>query len=291
MPDIKLLDGAMGSEFINRGLKLPEHIWSSWVNLEAHEKVYSLHKDYINAGADYITTNTFRTTPRSYRKIGLSENESRALAKTSLKPAVSIANEVVSENVKVLGSIAPLEDCYRPDLFPGLNDAKKEFSEILKWLYDSGIDIFLLETMNSIEETVCCLDLAKKYNIPIWVSFVLLDNKHILSGESLNNAIQAIKDYEVKCLLINCNPLNKTLETLEIIENKWNKKWGIYPNLGLGEPSPDGVIENISEDKEFTNLINHAILSGVNIIGGCCGSRPRHIRLIKEYIENLNSSI
>ena len=132
MHKIGILDGAMGSEFINKGIALPEHIWSSWVNLEAHEKVYNLHKDYINAGADYITTNTFRTTPRAYKKIGLSDSESEILAKTSLKTAVSIAQKAASENIQILGSIAPLEDCYRPDLFPGLNNAKKEFSEISK---------------------------------------------------------------------------------------------------------------------------------------------------------------
>ena len=86
MHKIEILDGAMGSEFINKGITLPEHIWSSWVNLEAHEMVYKVHKDYINAGANYITTNTFRTTPRAYKKIGLSDNESTILAKTSLNP-------------------------------------------------------------------------------------------------------------------------------------------------------------------------------------------------------------
>ena len=150
MHKIEILDGAMGSEFINKGITLPEHIWSSWVNLEAHEMVYKVHKDYINAGANYITTNTFRTTPRAYKKIGLSDNESTILAKTSLKTAVSIAKKAASGNVQILGSIAPLEDCYRPDLFPGKSYAKEEFSQISNWLYDADIDIFLIETMNNI---------------------------------------------------------------------------------------------------------------------------------------------
>ena len=275
----------MGSEFIKRGLKLPKHIWSSWVNLEAHEKVYNLHKDYINAGADYITANTFRTTPRSYKKIGISENESRILAKTSLKTAISIAKKAKSNNVKVLGSIAPLEDCYMPEFFPGKDIANKEFLEIGDWLYESGIDIFLLETMNSIDETRICLDAIQKHNIPKWVSFVLLDNNHILSGEPLEDAIEAIKDYNVEYLLINCNSVKRTLETLEIISSRWNRKWGFYPNLGIGNPSPDGDINKISEDKELIDLIDDAISLEVSIIGGCCGSSPRHIRLIKEYLK------
>ena len=130
MNKIKILDGGMGSSFINRGIKLPEHIWSSWVNLEAHEKVYNLHKDYINAGADYITTNTFRTTPRAYRKVGLSDNEAKILAKTSLKTAVSIARKTTAGNIKILGSIAPLEDCYTPELFPESDTINEEESNV-----------------------------------------------------------------------------------------------------------------------------------------------------------------
>ncbi len=273
----------MGSELINRGIKLPSHIWSSWANLEAQEKVYAIHKDYINAGADYITANTFRTTKRAYAKIGLSDTEAEILAKASLKTAISTARKAVLNNVKILGSIAPLEDCYKPDLFPGQAYAKKEFREILDSLYNAGIDVFLLETMNNIDETICCLDLIKEYNTPVWVSFVLKDEEHILSGESLIAAIENIKKYNIQYLLINCNSLEKTYKALETISENWTTNWGFYPNFGIGEPSPDGIINEISKDDEFINLINHAIKLGVSVIGGCCGSSPRHIKLIKDY--------
>ena len=276
----------MGSELINRGIKLPEHIWSSWANLEAQEKVYAIHKDYINAGADYITANTFRATKRAYRKIGLSDSEAEILAKTSLKTAISTAKKAVLNNVKILGSIAPLEDCYKPDLFPGKSYAKKEFNNILNSLYNAGIDIFLLETMNNIDETICCLDLIKEYNIPAWVSFVLKDAEHILSGESLISAIKSIEKYNIQYLLINCNSLKRTYKAFEIISENWTSKWGFYPNFGIGEPDPDGIINEISKDDEFIDLINHAITSGASLIGGCCGSSPKHIELIKDYINS-----
>ena len=281
----------MGSQFINKGITLPDHIWSAWLNLEAYEIVYKTHKDYINAGAQYITTNTFRTTPRAYKKLGFSDVESEILARTSLETAVSIAKKAKLDNIKILGSIAPLEDCYMPNLFPGKNIANKEFLEISNWLYDSGIDIFLLETMNSINEATSCLDILRRYNTPVWVSFVLLDSKHILSGEPLKDVIEVVKDYDVKYLLINCNSLDRTFKALDIISSSWNSKWGIYPNLGIGDPNPDGNIKNISEDKEVIDLIDAAISLNVNIIGGCCGSTPRHIKLIKEYIQNINISI
>ena len=70
MTDLKLLDGAMGSEFIRRGEILPPHTWSADVNLTNPDLLYGIHQEYVNAGVDYLTTNTFRTTPRAYQKTG-----------------------------------------------------------------------------------------------------------------------------------------------------------------------------------------------------------------------------
>jgi len=284
MGSIEIIDGAMGSEFIKRGLQLPPHIWSAQLNLEKSELVKALHEEYINAGANYITTNTFRTTPRAYKKLGLSNKESEILANASLINAIKIAKEAAFGKVKVLGSIAPLEDCYTPELFPGTKYAQKEFSQIAKWFYEKNIDIFLLETMNSIDEAQCCLEVINKYNIPAWISFVLLDNNHILSGEKLEDAINMASSFNVDCFLINCNPLDKTKDALKVIANNWRKKWGIYPNLGIGEPSADGNIQKIYSDKEFIDLIKKALSLNASVIGGCCGSNPEHIKLIKNNI-------
>ena len=101
---IKLLDGAMGSEFIKRGIHLPAHTWSANLNLEAQEVVYNLHKEYVNMGCDYITTNTFRTTPRSFIKTGLPNSIASQFAKASLINATTIANKASEGAAKILAS-------------------------------------------------------------------------------------------------------------------------------------------------------------------------------------------
>ena len=284
MKNIKILDGAMGSEFIRRGIILPNHIWSAQLNLEAQEIILKIHKEYIDAGSDYLTTNTFRTTPRSYIKTGLSLEEAELVAKSSLTSSIDLAKSASNENTIILGSIAPLEDCYKPELFPGADIAKKEFRQLSKWFSSTQIDIFLLETMNSIIETKTALDELSMHNKPIWVSFVLKDNTTLLSGETLKDAINMLENYNIKCLLINCSPLIRTQDCLEIIDNNWNKEWGIYPNLGHGEPTPDGNINSIHKDEDFLKVCQNAIDLGANIIGGCCGSTPHHIRLLKNNI-------
>ena len=285
MTDLKLLDGAMGSEFIRRGEILPPHTWSANVNLTNPDLLYGIHQEYVTAGVDYLTTNTFRTTPRAYQKTGLSYKEAYSTAKISMHNAVQMARKASNDSIKILGSIAPLEDCYSPDLFPGADLATKEFSVIAEWLADERIDIFLLETMNNILETKTCLDVVEKYKLPIWVSFNLLDSDHIQSGESLKDAIKMVDKFSVDCVLLNCNPLNRTFSALETLARYCSGKWGIYPNLGVGEPSPDGIIKDYHSDAEFIDLTKNAVKLGATVVGGCCGSNPKHIELLKNLIK------
>lgn len=270
----------MGSELILRGEVLPDHIWSADINIKKPELVYQIHKDYIEAGSCYITTNTFRTTPRAYSKTGLSGSDSINITFKSLKTAVKMAKKAADDTVKVLGSIAPLEDCYKPELFPGEYIARQEFRQIGECLKYEGVDIFLLETMNSISETRACLDAVSKLNLPIWTSFVLQDSRKLLSGEELIDAISMVGNYDVDCLLLNCSPLNRTKGAMNIVSENWGREWGIYPNLGIGEPSPDGLIEHIHSDQEFLDIINKAENLGADVFGGCCGTGVNHIELI-----------
>ncbi len=284
MPKIELLDGAMGSEFIKRGYNLPEHIWSANMNIENSDTVYDIHMEYINAGSNYITTNTFRTTPRSYMKTGLNINEATIVAKKSLLNAAEIAKKAANNSVKVLGSIAPLEDCYMPNLFPGKNIAKKEYQEIAKWLDESNIDIFLIETMNSIQEAEICIKECSKYNRPIWVSFSLLDKKKILSGEKLIDAIKMTNTYDVDAFLINCTSLYSINYCLDTVSDNCEGRWGVYPNLGIGNISPDGNIKSIHSNDDIIRLFYNVIDHGGTLIGTCCGSSPKHINLLKNKV-------
>ena len=284
MNKIEILDGAMGSELICHGESLPNHIWSAKINLTNPDLIYKIHKAYINQGANYITTNTFRTTFRAFKKTGLTDNEASNQAQESFEAAIHMAQKASNKKNKILGSIAPLEDCYMPELFPGTKQATKEFELIGNMFYDSGIDFFILETMNSIIETQACLEALSTFKIPIWVSFNLLNEHQIRSGESLKDAIKLINQYSVDCLLLNCNPFKRTLGALTILKNHWNKNWGVYPNLGTGEPAPDGIIKEYYSEREFLKFVNQCIDMGASVLGGCCGSNPKHIKLIKEYI-------
>ena len=164
----KILDGAMGSELIKRGLVLHEHTWSADANINHPDLIEQIHREYIDAGADFITTNTFRTTPRAYAKTGLgnlNSEESVYKAKTSLEKAVELAKRAAISSTRIIGSMAPLEDCYKPNLFPGKDIAVSEFSLLGNWLIDAGVDLLVFETMNSLAESLG-MSLTGNANIP-----------------------------------------------------------------------------------------------------------------------------
>ena len=282
MATFKILDGAMGSELIKRGLTLPEYIWSADANINYSELVLQIHMEYIDAGADYITTNTFRTTPRAYLKTGINSKKASQMAKNSLVRAIELAKKTALPTTKIIGSIAPLEDCYRPDLFPGRDVAISEFSQLGKWMAEAGVDILLLETMNSMAETEAGLYALKDADQPVWVSFVLKDENHLLSGDSLVDALLMLMGFQVEMVLLNCNPLGRTKRAVDNIVGNPIGSWGIYPNLGRGEPSLDGSIAKCAPMEKYLSVVEHALNRGASVIGACCGSSPEHIAEIKK---------
>ena len=162
-----IMDGAMGTELMRRGIDLPLPLWSSMSNIDQYDQVMNIHKDYIEAGSDIITTNTFRTTPRTFIKAGYSQNESEIISKKCCNMAIKAAKQAVKKNNTLIAcSIAPLEDCYKPELFPGKKTAKPELKMIIKWLLDAKIDGIILETMNNLAETATALNLLSNYHIP-----------------------------------------------------------------------------------------------------------------------------
>jgi len=282
MASYKILDGAMGSELIKRGLSLPNHIWSAEANIHHPKLVQNIHRQYVDAGADYIITNTFRTTPRAYQKTGLNRNKACQMAEKSLMQAVEHAKKAALPSTKIMGSIAPLEDCYRPELFPGRDAALSEFAQLGHWMAETEVDILILETMNSMEETEAGLCALKGIDLPLWVSFVLKDESHLLSGDRLDDTLNMLNNFQIEMVLLNCNPLGRTKKAVYNIVDNWHGGWGIYPNLGRGEPSADGCITEHESMEKYLSVVEYALSGGASVVGACCGSSPEHIAEIKK---------
>ena len=277
-----ILDGAMGTELNRRGVNTELPLWTADSNILYPDLVQSIHEDYIQSGADIITTNTFRTTSWTYKRAGYTDIISEKRAKKSLYSAVECAHKASKGSVKIAGSITSLNDCYIPSNFPGRNVAIDVYGQTLDWLIDSGVDVILFETMGSFEEIDVALSLSSKYEKPIWLSVIMKDAKLILDGTPIEKILLLANHHLVEAFLFNCNNLYKTILSLKNVQDSWEGMFGTYPNLGIKDYS-DEYFDVLSK-KKFTDEIKNILKFNPSIIGCCCGSSPYHIKILKEQI-------
>jgi homocysteine S-methyltransferase len=278
-----LLDGPMGTEIERRGGNTSVPLWSAQGLLDNPDMIKDIHIDYIKAGTQVITTNTFRTQERTFRKIGLNN-----YGKSMTQLAVELAQDAIkqtSQSVKVAGSIAPLEDCYSPELVPKITDLKQEHKDMIDWLYDSGIDIFLIETMNTVKEAKVALELTKEYDLPVWMGMTVDNNGTILSGETWNELIQSI-DKLPDVLFVNCSSrigTGKALLELNSIkaESVQELNIGFYPNY-LFELDEGREILDLRQ--ELFDNVDQWLDYNPRVVGTCCGATPNDTRIMKDKI-------
>jgi homocysteine S-methyltransferase len=283
--DTLILDGAMGTELMRRGIDLPLPYWSSEANHTNPEAVLSIHEEYINAGADIITTNTFRTTPRTYRNAEYSMETAKALAKERLQQAVELALKASKESIVVAGSIAPLEECYQPELAPVQNIIEEEFTELYSWLIEYGVDFVLFETMGNISEIKSAVNITRKHSAKSILSLLIKNESSLFDDTPLVDVFTLIEDANFEAVLFNCVPLNILPGAIKTLKKHWDRNWGVYPNLGKSMPSAEGEFDEFETNENFIKQIDFYLKNNVKIIGSCCGSTPKHTKLIKAKIE------
>lgn len=279
-----ILDGAMGTELIRRGVPCTLPLWSA-AAMETHPAVVgAIHRSYLEAGAEVLTANTFRTTPRAFRKTGLSSPDARKMARKACRKAVALARGAVGATGWVAGSITTLEDCYSPEFFPGMRVARREYEELAAWMEEDGADVILFETMGRVDEIRAALDGSRETKIPQWVSVCLRDSRRLFGGDDFSDTVHICEERGVQAFLINCSPLVVTRNALRRISESAPIAVGAYPNLGKRRPSPDGTMGEIQSTAVFGKWAEELAEAGARIIGGCCGSTPRHIALLAKKV-------
>ena len=278
-----LLDGATGTELNRRGVDTGLPLWSAnaMTTNAGLSVLRQVHLDYLNAGADVITTNTFRTNRRALA------GKSFSALELTLR-AVATAREAVAEFGKptiVAGSLSSLEDCYRPDRVPPTDECLDEHSERIEHLVAGGVDLLLIETMNCIREAEIAARIAVATGLPTWVSFVCDENGRILSGESLTYAAEILMPLGVRALGVNCMPAHTLAQPLGELRAICGEEFPLmaYGNIGHVDDE-QGWVNTDSTDPD--GYLRHARTWPAQIIGACCGSTPEHIRKLQQGWKN-----
>ena len=283
------LDGALGSILLDRANKSSSGLWSAQFLLEDPEAIKSLYEEYIGIGSDLITTNTYSTIPSYLNKEKISAKMPELIA-----IAGKLAKEVADQHdqVRVAGSLPPLEESYRPDLVLTEGEALPIYKTLIEGLLPY-VDIFLCETISSIQETQNVLKALDLYNkeIPIWLSWTLKEDKKDLlrSGESIEEAFKFAEKYNPEAYLFNCTDPNAISSGLEVLQRLTEKPIGGYPNVFS---VPDGwtldndvvTLKNDLTKESFSSFCQTWKEKGASIFGGCCGIGPE---LMAEMISSL----
>ncbi len=272
-----ILDGAMGSLLLEKGINNHLLLWTALSNIEKPDIVKSLHIEYINAGADIITTNTFRTNPYVIKKSNINISTSEFV-----KIAVSIAKSAHnSKEVIIAGSNAPAEDCYQKERTISYEELIYNHSTHINELWENSVDVIWNETQSHKDEIEIICNICHQHKLPYIISLYFDDNLKILSGENLYEIVDFIKPFEPLAVGFNCI---KPMTFFNYIEKyTLPEKWGFYFNCGAGDYQDDFIICGISPEK-YINIIKPLLDLKPLFIGTCCGSNPFHTKAIKELL-------
>jgi homocysteine S-methyltransferase len=273
---VLILDGGMGTELFRRGVKTKLPSWSAHALIENPEIVREVHEDYIRAGSEIITTNTFRTTSRALAKAGQS-HRAKELTCLAVNLAKQARNKYAAKNVWIAGSIAPLEDCYEPGLTPDSETAFREHQEFIGWLVEAGVDLILIETMNTVQEAVAAAHAVEAYGIPMFVSWTCASDGNILNGESLKDGIHSVEQYKPSAFLVNCTPPKNIASALRKMREATELPFGAYANIGKPEPVYGWESTRELDARAYAREAEGWIREGAKIVGGCCGTSPDYI--------------
>jgi S-methylmethionine-dependent homocysteine/selenocysteine methylase len=292
-----LLDGAMGTELVRRGVR-----WRKHGLLTDAERVRQLHAEYLAAGADVIRSNTFQLNPRIYLNVfrnrehmrhigapGLEELTSRLL-RTSVRLAQEArASSRREKPAAIAGVLAPLEHCFRPDKAPRFEQAYVEQLELARILADERIDLLVAESMNTIAEARAVAEAARTVGLPVWISFVIGPEGELLSREPLAQAVAEVENLGAQAVLVNCAPPADIGAAIAKLKAATRLPYGGFAHIGRFSP-PSWKFEFFPQFSEtetwpperYASEAQHWREQGARIIGGCCGTTPAHISALHD---------
>ena len=280
-----LLDGAMGTELERRGYRTTLPYWSAFAADQAPELLLEIHTDYVKAGADIITANTFRTTGYTLAKGGKGD-----LADQLTRRSLEIAREAsmtTERDIYIAVSMAPLEDCYSPDLVPSQEVIKAAYEAQVRIIHDCQPDLVLMETMINADEVVIGAELLTALGIPFGVSFTLDANGDLLDGTPLPDIVERIAHCNSDLVLLNCRKPEQLSAQYSLLKSVYKGPTGLYAN-GEGMPGgTSGWLWKYSESavNEYVSEAECWLELGARVIGGCCGTRPEYISSLRRVID------
>jgi 5-methyltetrahydrofolate--homocysteine methyltransferase len=281
-----ILDGAMGTQLIARGVK-PDKCPDS-LNVESPDVIFDIHRAYINSGSDAVLTNTFGSS-----EIALARHKLADKLEQINTAAANTARSAAGPDRYVIGDIGPAGDFLEPlgSLKP--KDLENSFARQAKALAQANVDGIIIETMTSLDEAAIAVKALKSVcDLPVFVSFAYDAAKNgfkTMMGLGPADALEKMLALKVDAVGFNCGSLTieQYVALAGIHANAAAAKITLLAEPNAGKPQiVDGrTVYNLSPQR-FAQAVATIHSAGVNIIGGCCGTGPEHIKAAAQILRS-----
>lgn len=294
-----VLDGAMSYELERQGVDTNNELWTATALIDQLEKVYQAHWDYFEAGADLVITDTYQANVQAYEKAGYSSQEGKKFIADGVKIAKKARDDFERKTGKhnyVAGTIGAY-GAYLADGSEYRGDyrlSKDEYLEFhlprLETVIAEEPDLLAIETQPKLDEPLALLDWLSKNHpeLPVYVSFTLLDSEHISDGTPISEVAKAISKFsQVIGIGINCVKPDLVTDALKNFAENTEIPLVVYPNLGAVYDPKIKQWKEFDQKYDFSKLTNEWYQIGARLIGGCCTTGPKQIKEISNYFERL----
>lgn len=284
---IVLLDGGMGQELATRSRRPASPLWSAQVMLDEPHLVAAIHRDFIEAGAQVITVNTYSATPQRLARDG-DPNLFEPLYAAALD-AARRAREESGRDVRIAGCLPPLVASYHPDSVPDDATCLRDYRRIVA-VQAAKVDLFLCETMSLAREARAATIAAVESKLPVWVAFTVddEDGTRLRSGESLLQAAREVLAAGAERVLVNCSVPEMVTTAMGELAGL-GVPFGGYANgfTSVAALHPGGTVDALETRTDLgpDAYAEHAmrwIEQGATLVGGCCEVGPAHIAALAE---------
>ncbi|MCF7885442.1 MAG: bifunctional homocysteine S-methyltransferase/methylenetetrahydrofolate reductase [Candidatus Marinimicrobia bacterium] len=282
--NIVLFDGGMGTEIYDRGFFINKSYDA--VTLKSPEIVREIHQNYIDAGADVIETNTFGANRDKLEKYGLEEK-----IEEINRRGAELALETACNKVWVAGSVGPL----RRRLEPIGELTEKEVYDIFRQqigtLIKTGVDLIILETFTDLQELLIAIKVVKEIkNIPIISQMTINQDGKSFYGHPIEVITETLDSSQTDIIGLNCTiGPRKMLPAIEKMVHLTDKPISVLPNAGFPQ-KVEGRNIYLSSPEYMAEYARRFVQAGARIVGGCCGTKPDHIREMAKYVKSIEIS-
>ena len=283
---VVVCDGAMGTMLYARGVFLNRCF--DELNLSNPGLVQSVHREYLEAGADVIETNTFGA-----HRFKLGPHGLEAQVRKINREGARLAREAAGGAALVAGSIGPIGKPLAPIGNIPFEDAKSAYREQVEGLLEGGVDVLMIETMPSLDQARAAHEAVRELtaDLPVVVSLTFNEEGTTLYGDTPEDAVRTLEGWGVQAVGANCSqgPQAMLLTVQRMAAVATTAKLSAMPNAGA-PALVDGRYVYLCTPEYMASYARRFIAAGAHLVGGCCGTTPAHIKNLVRSVRMLQPS-